>query len=237
MLDANLIPDKLTHFSDQPLETLSPFDRTTLDQLHTLGIHLASMAVPALTMRDSAAGRGTRRMAVGLDGGMHNDADRRLLLQRQLSIMWSFAEEFVLGEIDEELALWEPSTNVCTVHRRQDGWVADWPDEDNPPLPEVTIAWLLWHIEWWWSDTISRVTDGTPIAPEDHRWSGGTAGIATAKQQWDTLLAATDLDDPVDWLMPDPQPLWFVASWVNVELTKNLTEINQVKMRRANLHS
>ncbi|OLT16908.1 hypothetical protein BJF80_05650 [Serinicoccus sp. CUA-874] len=165
---------------------------------------------------------------------MDSDADRRLLLQRQLNIIWRFAEEFVLDKIDERLALWEPSTNVCTVHQCDDGWVADWPDEDNPPLPEVTIAWLLWHIEWWWSDTISRINGQPPTEPQEHRWSGGTAQIATLKQHWDELLGTTDLDDPVDWLTPDPQPAWFVASWVNVELTKNLAEINQLRMRQTN---
>jgi hypothetical protein len=28
--------------------------------------------------------------------------------------------------------------------------------------------------------------------------------------------------------MPRPQPGWFIAGWVNVELTKNLAEINQL---------
>jgi hypothetical protein len=114
------------------------------------------------------------------------------------------------------------STNVCTVHRTGDGWVADWPNEDNPPLPEVTIAWLLWHIEWWWTDTISRVNGAQPIPPEAHPWSGGTSGIVAAKQKWDEVLATAHLDVLVDWLMPEPQPLWFIASWVNFELTKNL---------------
>lgn len=166
---------------------------------------------------------------------MDDDADRRLLLQRQLRIMWRFAEEFVLGKIDQQLALWEPSTNVCTIHPKDGRWVADWPDEDRTPLPEATIAWLLWHIEWWWADTILRVNGRTPLAPEEHSWSGGTRRIAALKQQWDTVLATADLDSPVDWLMPDPQPLWFIASWVNVELTKNLTEINQMQIRQANL--
>lgn len=137
-------------------------------------------------------------MAVGLNGRMQDDTGRRALLQRQLNIMWRFAEEFVLGEIDEGLTLWEPSANVCTVHAREDGWVADWPDEDNLPLPEATIAWLLWHIEWWWGDTISRVNGGPSIAPEDHHWTGGTTGIAAAKEQWDELLATADLDTEVD---------------------------------------
>ncbi|WP_289020314.1 DinB family protein [uncultured Ornithinimicrobium sp.] len=166
---------------------------------------------------------------------MHNDRDRRLLLQRQLGIMWRFAEEFVLDQIEDDVALWQPSANVCTVHRSDGGWVADWPDEDALPLPEATIAWLLWHIEWWWSDTIARVDGRGPIAPEDHRWSGGTTGIAVAKQEWDAVLATADLDASVEWLTPEPQPLWFIASWVNVELTKNLAEINNVKCRHANI--
>lgn len=41
----------------------------------------------------------------------------------------------------------------------------------------------------------------------------------------------------VEWHMPQPQPVWFVASWVNVELTKNLAEINQLKALRLNLES
>ena len=59
----------------------------------------------------------------------------------------------------------------------------------------------------------------------------------TAKHAWDRLLAEADLDMLVEWHMPQPQPVWFVASWVNVELTKNLAEINQLKALRLNLES
>lgn len=87
------------------------------------------------------------------------------------------------------------------------------------------------------SSRISRygsVNGRPPIAPQDHRWTGSTTGIATAKQEWDEILAAWDLDAPIDWLMPEPQPLGFIASWVTVELTKNLAEINQMQVRHAN---
>lgn len=159
---------------------------------------------------------------------MNDDDPRRVLLQRQLNIMWQFAEDFVVDQVDLGLALWETSANVCTVRHDADGWVADWPDEDHPPLPDATIAWLLWHIEWWWNDTIARITGRPGMSPSDHSWSGGTAGIVAAKQAWDRILAEADLDAVVDWHMPEPQPVWFIASWVNVELTKNLAEINQL---------
>lgn len=98
----------------------------------------------------------------------------------------------------------------------------------------MTVAWLLWHIEWWWTDTLSRVRGGPAVSPDAHRWSGDTSGISEVKREWDQVLASTDLDVRIEWLMTEPQPLWFIASWVNVELTKNLAEINQVKGRCAN---
>lgn len=154
---------------------------------------------------------------------------RRVLLQRQLDVMWQFATDFVIDQVDLGLALWEISTHVCTVHETEVGWVADWPDEEGSPLPDATIAWLLWHIEWWWSDTVAMVSGRPRIAPSDHRWSGSTDGIGAAKRAWDRVLVESDLDALVRWHMPEPQPIWFIAGWVNVELTKNLAEINQLK--------
>lgn len=168
------------------------------------------------------------------DPAAPDDDARRVLLRRQLDIMWRFATDFIIDQIDLELALWEPSTHVCTVHQTGDGWSADWPDEDEGPLPDATIAWLLWHIEWWWNDISARVARQPGLSPSDHSWSGSTAGIVAAKHDWDRVLAEADLDVLVQWHMPQPQPVWFIASWVNVELTKNLAEINQLKGLRLN---
>lgn len=148
--------------------------------------------------------------------------------------MWRFATDFIIDQIDLELALWEPSTNVCTVRQTGDGWSADWPDEDKGPLPDATIAWLLWHIEWWWTDTIAMVNGQPGVSPSAYRWSGGAGGLVAAKQAWDQIVSDADLDALVAWHMAEPQPVWFIASWVNVELTKNLAEINQLKGLRLN---
>lgn len=160
---------------------------------------------------------------------------RRDLLVQQLGIMWGFAQEFVLDRIDEDTCLWEPSTNVCTVRRIGERWVADWPDESRNPLPEVTVAWLLWHMEWWWTQTL-RSVDGLPVVPaEEHEWSGGVQGLVAAKAAWDEVLETADLEREVRGLHPEPRPLWAVAAWVSVELTKNLAELHQVLVRRANV--
>lgn len=159
---------------------------------------------------------------------------RRQLLQQQLGIAWSFAEDVVLPEIDHDRCLWEPSGHVVTVRNGSDGWEADWPDEDHRPLPEVTIGWLLWHIEWWWGNAARAVQEEDLLPPAEHRWSGSTTGVLNCKNAWDQVLETADLDRQISGLMPKPQPLAFVAAWVNFELIKNLSEINQLLVRYGN---
>lgn len=160
----------------------------------------------------------------------------RELLASQLDLTWRFAQECVLDTLVPEDLHWKPPAVhglVCTVRQRDGVWVADWPDESRRPLPQVTVAWLLWHIEWWWTDTIARVDQRPSVPPAEHHWSGGTHGIIAAKERWSRLLTADDLDAEVDWLLPAPVPLWRVAGWVPIELMKNLAEIQQLMIQRS----
>jgi hypothetical protein len=156
------------------------------------------------------------------------------LLQRQLELAWSFADQVVLPQVDHERSLWEPSRNVVSVRNLDDRWVADWPDETQRPLPELTIGWLLWHVEWWWGNARRASRGKQPLPPHEHQWSGSIAGMFQAKARWDDVLATADLDRPVVGLMPTPQPFDFVAAWVNFELTKNLSEMHLLLVRYAN---
>lgn len=174
------------------------------------------------------------RNSYGCIDVMTQEQTGRILLKNQLEMEWRFAQDFVLGSIDEELAVWEPSSHVVTVHRDQQGWRADWPDEDERPIANPTIGWLLWHIEWWWSSTLSCMDGAGEVAPEDYRWSGGTDRIVELKHSWDEVLASRDLDELIRWFTPESRPFGFVASWVNFELAKNLSEINLLTMLHAN---
>lgn len=161
--------------------------------------------------------------------------DLRLpLLQQQLGIAWGFAEDVVLPEVDQDRCLWEPSEHVVSVRRVDGVWAADWPDEDRRPLPDVTIGWLLWHVEWWWGNAVRAARGEQTSAPADHYWSGSTAGIRDAKSDWDEVLATGDLDRQIVGVMSVPKTLAFVAAWVNFELTKNLSEMNQLLTRYGN---
>lgn len=158
----------------------------------------------------------------------------REVLQGQLELVWSFATRVVLDGVDETQALWEPSGNVVTVHHHEDGWVADWPDEEHPPMPDATIGWLLWHIEMWWTNAADATEGRATRTPDAFKWSGSTAGVIAAHDRWLDILTHHDMDALVSGLMPAPRPFSFVASWVNFELTKNLSEINQLKIQYGN---
>lgn len=136
----------------------------------------------------------------------------------------------MLPQADLDRCLWRPSANVATVRNVAARWYADEVDEATTPLPEATIGWLMWHIEWWWTNT-GRAVAGEPLVmPADQPWSGSTDGLVAAKRAWDNTLATADLEGAVTGLMPTPQPFAFVAAWVNFELTK----INQLLIRQAN---
>jgi DinB superfamily len=160
------------------------------------------------------------------------DDSTRAVLRTQLDLEWRFACDFVIGKVDGDEALWSPGGTSYTVHLDQGG-AADWPDEASDPPMTTTIAWILWHIEWWWSDALARVRGEEPIAHEDCLWSGGTDRIATLKEEWDRVLETQDLDRPIDWVASQPQTLGSIAAWLNFELAKNLAEINQLRMLRA----
>ena len=155
----------------------------------------------------------------------------REVLLSQLDLVWGFATRYVTRDLDPALVGWEPSTNVVAARNGPNGWVADWPDEDHPPIPETTVGWLLWHIEFWWGNAIRAVRGELVQTPDQVRWSGSPDALQNLHDEWAEILKESDLQQAVVGLMPEPRPLWFVAAWVNFELTKNLSEINQLKIR------
>ncbi|UYP18750.1 DinB family protein [Rhodococcus sp. Z13] len=159
------------------------------------------------------------------------------VLLTQLDLVWLFADQHVLPRIDDDALHWAPSSNCVDVRSVEGRLVADLPDEDTAPLPETTIAWLLWHIEWWWSNTIAVCRGGAPTGPDAYEWSGSTKHIGELRTEWSALLSSTDVETTISGLMPHDTPLWEVAGWVNFELTKNISEIGQLLTRRANIRN
>ena len=75
--------------------------------------------------------------------------DRYLI--RQLDTAWKLASYHLEGLTTEE-CLWRPAPRGLQVVRDAGGtWRAEWPGRESYDLGPPTIAWITWHMGFWWS--------------------------------------------------------------------------------------
>ncbi|WP_125773280.1 DinB family protein [Antribacter gilvus] len=153
----------------------------------------------------------------------------RPTLRQQLDLAWSLADRYHLPAVTEENAFWAPSRNACTV--LPEGTV-QMPDETATPIATPTVAWLLWHITWWWTNA-HRWADGkTPVPWDEHPWAGSAeaavAQVRALHAAWVARLDSADLEAPVSGPWSDDATFARLAGWLNLELMKNVAEIGQL---------
>ena len=162
---------------------------------------------------------------------------RELLLQ-QLEIPWALASGYYLPGLTDEIAHWRPSANTVGLVAREGSFYPEWPDEEQEPISDTTVGWLLWHMEWWWSGAVEGTRGGRSPGPGEFAWSG-SAGASRARltglhDKWVAILTTSDLSLSCTAPFPTPQPLSVIAAWLNVELMKNVAELGQLMRLRAN---
>lgn len=161
------------------------------------------------------------------------------VLRRQFDVSWGLFD-YHLSRLDGADFLWEPAAVCWTVRQTVDGgWEPDWADVEPDPVPVPTVAWLTWHIGWWWSVSIDHLRDEAPRDRTAVVWPGPTGATVEWMRdlagQWRELLGAVpDLGAPARFPWRD-DPAVTVAdavAWVNVELMKNAAEVGQLRMLR-----
>ncbi|MFC7405372.1 DinB family protein [Georgenia alba] len=166
---------------------------------------------------------------------MTDVAPAREALTWQFDMVWSLAQ-YHLPALTDEMCTWEPAPGAWTVRPTDDGWVADWADEEPDPVPAVTIGWVCWHIAWWWSETVARARGEEPPGRTGVRYPGSADGVraqlTALAEQWREILA--DLDDaalsrPSTFPWPDERPFATTIAWAHAELMKNVAEIGLLR--------
>lgn len=130
-----------------------------------------------------------------------------------------------------------------SVHPDEHGvWRPDWADVEPDPIPVPTIVWLSWQVDWWWSTALDDLRGIPHRRREDVAWPGtGAAALLRLRElarEWRTLvvgLTADDLARPTSfpWSADAGRTASNTVHWVNVELTKNISEIGQLRLIRA----
>lgn len=163
-------------------------------------------------------------------------------VRSQFEFIWPLAELHLDALTDADFD-WRPAELSWSVHRDEDGeWRPDWADTEPDPIPVPTIGWLTWQLIWWWSTALDDLA-GTPHRRrEDVTWPGtGTAAIAeirTLASRWREALSGLTDDDlraasGFPWGRDAQRTRLDTVLWANVELTKNIAEIGQLRLVRA----
>ncbi|AYL36962.1 DinB family protein [Streptomyces fungicidicus] len=164
------------------------------------------------------------------------------LLRWQFELTWSLFE-YHLERLEPDDFLWEPGPHCWTVRRSPDGtWVPDWAETEPDPVPVPTIAWVSWHMGWWWSVTLDHARGHRPRERTEVTWPGEgratTDWLRTLHAEWLTVLddlteADLNATAPFPWPNDPAHTKAHMVAWVNAELMKNVTEIGQLRLLRA----
>ncbi|GAB3061490.1 DinB family protein [Micromonospora schwarzwaldensis] len=164
------------------------------------------------------------------------------LLRWQFELTWSLGEHH-LERLDAADFLWEPAALCWTMRRdADDAWRPDWADVEPDPVPAPTIAWLTWHLGWWWSVAGDHLGQRPARQRDDVVWPGPgeetISWLRGLRTEWtDGLgrLTAADLARPAafPWSADAGLTVAHLVGWVNAELMKNVAEIGQLRLLRA----
>jgi hypothetical protein len=159
------------------------------------------------------------------------------LLTRQFDTACKLCTYHLSGLTTAE-CLWRPAVVGLHVQRQSDGtWTAEWPEHEGYELGPPSIAWLTWHIGFWWSMVLDHCAGQGILTRERILWPGDAgstcAWISDLERQWRRVLGESTDDDlrstaRTKWPF-QARPFGDVVTWVNIELTKNAAEIGYAR--------
>lgn len=157
-------------------------------------------------------------------------------LVRQLDIAWALTD-YHLATLGTEECLWRPAARGLHVHQREGAWVADWPEEEGYEIGPSSIAWITWHMLFWWSSVLDHSFGSATLTRQNVVWPGSAEAvkgrIGELHAEWRKqleLLGDEELRSSrrTRWPFQD-KPFMDVVGWLNIELTKNAAELGYVR--------
>jgi hypothetical protein len=158
------------------------------------------------------------------------------VLIRQFDIAWALAQLHLDGLGTEE-CLWRPGRVGLHVRQRAGAWHEDWPEHAGYHLGPPSIAWITWHMGFWWSMVLDASFGDARVRREDVAWPGSADAtrecLVELSRRWRAALEQLTADDLLSaertrWPFID-RPFGDVVAWANLELTKNAAELGYAR--------
>lgn len=156
----------------------------------------------------------------------------RKALKFQFDISCQILDLHLTG-LDDEECLWRPGSRGLHITKELDVWHADWPDTEAYDIGPSSIAWLTWHIIFWWSMVLNHSFGDATLTRENVRWPGTMMTVreklTQLRNEW-TIKLETLSDEELlsckrtKWPFNE-RPFYELAAWLNLELMKNASEI------------
>ncbi|MBB6672227.1 DinB family protein [Cohnella nanjingensis] len=156
----------------------------------------------------------------------------RSTLHFQFQISWQLLDYHLDGLRDEEY-LWRPAAKGLHISKESGVWRADWPESESYDIGPPSIAWLTWHITFWWTMVLDYSFGSGTLRREEVSCFGNIEEtrkrILQLRDKWETAVGELSDDeflsnDRTRWPFAD-KPFHELAAWLNLELMKNAAEI------------
>jgi hypothetical protein len=163
-------------------------------------------------------------------------------LLNQLEISWQLLQ-YHLNDLTLEECLWQPTSKGIFLSKADDGtWKGNFPESESYETGPPNIAWLTWHIDFWWSMVLNHSFGDGNLKAENIEWKLSVAIIKNRfeelKKEWIehiSNLSDSDVNSGRLSKWPiDGCPFSDIIAWLNLELMKNAAEIGYVRFLYAN---
>lgn len=152
----------------------------------------------------------------------------------QLDMCWQLYG-YHTETLEDREAYWAFRPSCLQVRRQEGGWRIDWPEEESYRMGPPSIAWMMWHMMYWWTMALDHNFGEGTKTKEDISWPGSVdaakAAIRSLHDQWAARLSEMTDEDfhsagNAKWPF-EGRSFADIALWLNGELMKNAAEIGQ----------
>ncbi|GMA08325.1 hypothetical protein GCM10025886_14760 [Tetragenococcus halophilus subsp. flandriensis] len=150
--------------------------------------------------------------------------------------------EYHLDSLSQDEYLWR-SPNCGLYIQEIDGrWYANFPEHENYDLGTPSVAWTLWHITFWWEMVFNHSFGDGKLTKEDinvyEDVESVKENINSLIERWQEKLDSVT-EEELYSKFPFSNEVEFhkLASWLNLELMKNASEIGYVRFEYASFLS